>query len=137
MDDAALLARLESDVAVLEDIARAGDALDAEIPACPGWTASDLFGHLWSVQSWVVEILRTGEVSTAPEPSEQAGTRVEDFLAGLPHYLEQMRAIESERPCWGMGPSPGSPGTGPGVRLTSTRSTGSTCSRSASEPRCA
>ncbi|MCF6390196.1 maleylpyruvate isomerase family mycothiol-dependent enzyme [Mycobacterium sp. MBM] len=104
MDNDALLSRLHDDVIAIQAIALAGGPdLDRHVPTCPGWTVTELLGHLWTVQAWVRAILR----DRMPQPTPDAGpTPVADFIDGLPDFLTAMRAITADEPCWNFGPKP-------------------------------
>lgn len=104
MDNDALLSRLHGDVIAIQATALAGGPdLDRQIPACPGWTVTELMGHLWSVQAWARSILRARE----PQPTLDPGpSPVADFIDGIPDFLTAMRAITADEPCWNFGPKP-------------------------------
>ncbi|MGV9800875.1 maleylpyruvate isomerase family mycothiol-dependent enzyme [Mycobacterium sp. NPDC003449] len=106
MDDNTLLAQLQTDVIAIQAVALADRDLTGPVPTCPGWTIADLLGHLWSIQSWVRQILRTREVGQIPDPATDPTQAVADFIDGIPDYLTAMRAIDADEPCWGLGPKP-------------------------------
>lgn len=80
------------------------DVLARPVPACPGWTLTDLLGHLGSIERWASGIVRSGSFV------EQAGppaTGVETwFLDGTDPFLAAMSALDPEEPCWNFGPPP-------------------------------
>ncbi|AKS32008.1 maleylpyruvate isomerase family mycothiol-dependent enzyme [Mycolicibacterium goodii] len=107
MDDNTLLTQLQTDVLAFQSFALAEDTeLSSPVQTCPDWTVADLLGHLWSIQTWVREILRTREVAEVPQPQADPTRVVADFLDGIPDYLTAMRAINADEPCWGFGPKP-------------------------------
>lgn len=107
MDHNEFLSRLHTDLMAIEAVALAeGGDLGRPVPTCPGWTVADLLGHLWSVEGWVREILRTREVAQEREPAADPTRAVADFVDGIPDYLTAMRAITPEEPCWNFGPPP-------------------------------
>lgn len=107
MDDNTFLTQLQTDLIAIQSVALAeGADLGRAVPTCPDWAVADLLAHLWSVQAWVRQILRTREVAEAPQPEAEPARAVADFLDGIPDYLTAMRAINAEEPCWGFGPKP-------------------------------
>lgn len=99
-----LLGQLQDDLIAIQAIALAGGPdLDRQVPTCPGWTVTELLGHLWVVQTWVRSILRDRE----PQPTPDVGTSpVTDFLDGIPDFLTAMRAVTATEACWTFGPKP-------------------------------
>ncbi|KAA0102116.1 maleylpyruvate isomerase family mycothiol-dependent enzyme [Mycolicibacterium sp. P1-18] len=104
MDNDALLVQLQGDVIAIQAVALAGGPdLDRPVPTCPGWTVTELLGHLWVIETWVRAILRGRE----PEPTPDVGpSPVADFVDGIPDFLTAMRAITADEPCWNFGPEP-------------------------------
>ena len=104
MENDALLDQLQGDLIAIQATALAGGPdLDRQVPTCPGWTVTDLLGHLWVVQTWVRSILRGREPQPTPEPGPAP---VADFIDGIPDFLTAMRAITADEPCWNFGPQP-------------------------------
>jgi uncharacterized protein (TIGR03083 family) len=104
MDNDSLLDQLQGDVIAIQATALAGGPdLDRQVPTCPGWTVTELLGHLWVVQTWVRSILRGRE----PQPTPDAGpSTVADFIDGIADFLTAMRAITADESCWNFGPEP-------------------------------
>lgn len=104
MDDDTLLSQLQGDLIAIQATALAGGPdLDREVPTCPGWTVTELLGHLWVIETWVRSILRARE----PQPTPEVGrSPVADFVDGIPDFLTAMRAITADEPCWNFGPHP-------------------------------
>ena len=98
------MAQLHGDVIAIQATALAGGPdLDRLVPTCPGWTVTDLLGHLWVIQTWVQSILRARE----PQPTMEAcPSPVADFIDGIPDFLTAMRAITADEPCRNFGPEP-------------------------------
>lgn len=98
------MAQLHGDVIAIQATALTGGPdLDRLVPTCPGWTVTDLLGHLWVIQTWVQSILR----ARVPQPTQEAGpSPVADFIDGIPDFLTAMRAITADEPCWNFGPEP-------------------------------
>lgn len=102
-----LLRQLQTDLLTVQSAVLQEELhLARPVPSCPEWTVADLLGHLWSVQTWVREILRTREVASEREPSSDPRQAVADFVDGVPDYLTAMRAINPDEPCWNFGPPP-------------------------------
>jgi uncharacterized protein (TIGR03083 family) len=78
--------------------------LTRPVPACPGWTLKDLFGHLGSIERWAAEIVVSGKLVEAPPPP--ATGAVTWFLEGVDAFLGAMSALDPEEPCWNFGPPP-------------------------------
>lgn len=107
MDDDALLGQLQTDLIAIQSVALAGGPdLSRPVPTCPGWTVADLLAHLWVIQGWVREILRTREVAEERRPDDDPSRAVADFIDGISSYLIAMRAITPDEPCWNFGPPP-------------------------------
>ncbi|WBP93338.1 maleylpyruvate isomerase family mycothiol-dependent enzyme [Mycolicibacterium neoaurum] len=104
MNNDALMAQLHEDVIAMQATALAGGPdLDRAVPTCPGWTVTELLGHLWVIQTWVQSILHARQL----QPTPQAGpSPVADFIDGIPDFLSAMRAITVDEPCWNFGPEP-------------------------------
>ena len=75
------MAQLHEDVIALQATALAGGPdLDRAVPTCPGWTVTELLGHLWVIQTWVQSILHARQL----QPTPQAGpSPVADFIDGI------------------------------------------------------
>ena len=69
------LAELTSSLQLLGTLARRPEALLARtVPACPGWTLEQLFGHLGSIERWAAAVVREGTFVAEPAPpAEGAG----------------------------------------------------------------
>ncbi|MEW1822605.1 maleylpyruvate isomerase family mycothiol-dependent enzyme [Arthrobacter sp. NPDC080031] len=80
------------------------DILARPVPACPGWTLMDLFGHLGSIERWAAQIVLSGKF--VEEPAPPANGAVSWFLEGADAFLGTMAALDPEKPCWNFGPPP-------------------------------
>ncbi|GHF53621.1 hypothetical protein GCM10018790_34270 [Kitasatospora xanthocidica] len=47
----------------------AGQAPEAPVPTCPGWSLRTLVGHLGEEHRWAAELVRTGQPLPAPDPA--------------------------------------------------------------------
>ena len=99
------LAELAGFLDQLSTLARQpADVLSRAVPACPGWTLEQLFGHLGSIERWAAAVVRQGTFveETAP-PAVDASAW---FLEGTAPFLGTMTALDPEKECWNFGPPP-------------------------------
>ena len=99
------LAELAGFLDQLSTLARQPAALlSRAVPACPGWSLEQLFGHLGSIERWAAAVVRQGTFveETAP-PAENAAAW---FLEGTAPFLGTMTALDPEKACWNFGPPP-------------------------------
>ncbi len=82
MDKERFLACLEADFTRLREVV--GDALDAPVPSCPGWTGTDLARHVAEVYLHKTETMRQG-AWPAPWPPElpEPPAALDDAYQGL------------------------------------------------------
>lgn len=80
------------------------DILARPVPACPGWTLKDLFGHLGSIERWAAEIVLSGKFVEEPAPPATGAETW--FLEGTDAFLRTMAALDPEEQCWNFGPPP-------------------------------
>ena len=107
MDDDAFLPRLQTDLIAIQSVALAGGPdLDRPVPTCPNWTVTDLLTHLWGVQSWAREIVRTRERAMVPVPHDDPTHAIADFVDGISNFLVAMRSVVADEDCWTFGPPP-------------------------------
>ncbi|QCO98837.1 maleylpyruvate isomerase family mycothiol-dependent enzyme [Arthrobacter sp. 24S4-2] len=99
------LAELASALEGLTALARQhDDVLSRSIPACPGWTLDQLFGHLGSIERWAAAVVRGGNY--VDEPAPPATGAAAWFLDGSAAFLKTMTALDPQAPCWNFGPPP-------------------------------
>lgn len=99
------LAELASSLDHLGTLARQPqDTLARAVPACPGWSLEQLFGHLGSIERWAAAVTRTGTFVQEPAPPAEGATAW--FLAGTAPFLETMTGLDPEKECWTFGPRP-------------------------------
>ena len=99
------LAELAASLDRLSDLARQPqDSLARSVPACPGWTLDQLFGHVGSIERWAAAVVHEGIF--VPEPVPPAAGAAEWFLDGAESFLEAMRALDPGMACWNFGPPP-------------------------------
>ena len=80
------------------------DRLARPVPACPGWTLEQLFGHLGSIERWAAAVVRGGIFVSEPAPPADGAAAW--FLEGAVPFLKTMTALDPEEPCWNFGPPP-------------------------------
>ena len=80
------------------------DSLARAVPACPGWTLEQLFGHLGSIERWAATVVSEGTFVQEPAPPAEGAAAW--FLEGTAPFLETMTALDPEKPCWDFGPPP-------------------------------
>jgi uncharacterized protein (TIGR03083 family) len=99
------LAALTSSLDGLSALAhQSDDVLSRSVPACPGWTLEQLFGHLGSIERWAAAVVLGG--TYVEEPAPPATGAAVWFLDGSTAFLDTMRSLEPEAPCWNFGPPP-------------------------------
>lgn len=99
------LAELTHSLGSLETLARQPEnELDRSVPACPGWTLNELFGHLGSIERWAAAVVRSGEPAQASAPPKDDAAAW--FLEGAPDFRAAMTSSEPGAPCWNFGPPP-------------------------------
>ncbi len=104
------LASLARDSALLASAVRSAPA-DAEVPACPGWSAADLAFHVASVQSfWAAVVghepgtgLPGGDVAPLERPADDAALAAlaQDATARL---VAALAGRDPHEPCWSWHP---------------------------------
>jgi uncharacterized protein (TIGR03083 family) len=108
MDRVAYVTSLRADGAALAAAARRG--LDADVPACPGWTVADLVGHVGIIHAWVTETLRTRaqrrirREAMGPPPGPDA--LVDWFEAGVGVVASELAEVDLDEPIWNWAPAP-------------------------------
>lgn len=80
------------------------EILTRSVPACPGWTLDELFGHLGSIERWAAEVLLGGKFVEEQAPPTKAAAAW--FLEGTNTFLRTMSALDPEAQCWNFGPPP-------------------------------
>ena len=99
------LAELAGSLGSLTALARQpDDVLSRSVPACPGWTLDQLFGHLGSIERWAAAVVTGGR--NVEEPAPPATRAAAWFLDGSAAFLETMTALHPQAPCWNFGPPP-------------------------------
>lgn len=78
--------------------------LSRAVPACPGWSLEQLFGHLGSIERWAASVVSQGTFveETAPPAVDAAAW----FLDGTAPFLGTMTALDPGKDCWNFGPPP-------------------------------
>jgi uncharacterized protein (TIGR03083 family) len=108
--DAFLAAIREQSERFLEAIA--GAAPNAEVPSCPGWSATDLLWHLGEVQHFWARVaagLPANEIPDPERPDDHASLRSLVARAGT-ELLSALSTHEPTQRCWTWHPSGGTLG---------------------------
>lgn len=81
--------------------------LDAPVPACPGWTVTDLAHHLGGIHRWARTAVVEGgsRERTFDAPTDRASL-VDWFGTGATELVDTLRATDPAAPCWTFGPKP-------------------------------
>jgi len=81
--------------------------LDADVPACPGWTARDLAVHISHAHLWARGAIVDGHPDTPePEPPLTPEGACVFYRAAADALLETLRETDPDAECWAFGPSP-------------------------------
>lgn len=80
------------------------DVLSRPVPACPGWTLEQLFGHLGSIERWAAAVVRGG--TYVEEPAPPATGAAAWFIEGAEPFLATMASVDPGAPCWNFGAPP-------------------------------
>lgn len=84
----------------------------AAIPSCPGWTTSDLIGHVGQVHRWAATYVRDGRRAfgggSSHRPAPPTDGRLGWFIAGLDLLVEALRSAPDDLDTWTFLPA-GSP----------------------------
>nr|WP_246279501.1 maleylpyruvate isomerase family mycothiol-dependent enzyme [Psychromicrobium silvestre] len=90
---------------------QARQAPETTVPACPGWTLSDLYAHLSDVHRNVIQTLATAGTDRRPEPRGQNSEQhhsdpFDGFLESSRDLFKALTATDPGLACWGFGPPP-------------------------------
>lgn len=80
--------------------------LDTAVPSCPGWSLTELAGHMCGTQRWSTHALITGERGEFQQAPTQRDELLAYFTEGADELLEASRTIDPQRPTWSFGPEP-------------------------------
>lgn len=87
-------------------------APDQPVPACPGWTAADLAGHVTiGMAAWYCYNISTPAEQWTPEGlmarfaaiSDDYSTNIDEFESGAADFLSLASAIDLDAPAWSFG----------------------------------
>jgi uncharacterized protein (TIGR03083 family) len=77
--------------------------LDLPVPTCPGWTVSDVLGHVGGAHRWCLSVVAAGEATSA-RPSSEPGLERSRLLPwyqeGATAVVETLRANPPDTPTW-------------------------------------
>jgi uncharacterized protein (TIGR03083 family) len=104
------LDQLETHGRALADVAGAA-GLDADVPTCPGWTMSDLLGHIGQVHRWAASFVRDARTQPPKGDSELTDVPPADelldwYVAGHAALLQTLRKSPPDVECWTFLPAP-------------------------------
>jgi uncharacterized protein (TIGR03083 family) len=79
--------------------------LDAAVPSCPGWTVTDLVGHIGSAWGWASAVVRSGERRDSPNvPDDLDGPAVVGWADGqLRELISTLQEADPTANCWTFG----------------------------------
>lgn len=86
----------------------AGVDPDAPVPPCPGWTVTDLVGHLGEVHLWAEQCIRLGDPNEreVEGPGSGAAALAGWYRSCADTLLQTLRTTSPDPPCWTFGPRP-------------------------------
>jgi uncharacterized protein (TIGR03083 family) len=113
LDKATYLAWLRADMAAIAAVAAEG--LGRPVPACPGWTLSELLGHLGGVYRWVGAVARErpqdrdgmGPLREHIEREhirQATGDVAAEFQRAAEGLLDALEALGPDTPLWSWSP---------------------------------
>lgn len=81
--------------------------LDADVPACPGWTLLDLAEHLGGVHQWAAHAIEAGTPDGDPSPAPRERLALAEWYRAHAHRLVRLLAEKGpDAPAWTFGPEP-------------------------------
>ncbi|SDO83289.1 TIGR03083 family protein [Pedococcus dokdonensis] len=105
MDDDHALAALRAVTAAMVATVRSTDHA-AAVPACPGWTVTDLVDHLGRVHLWAAHCAREG-APPAPYPRRDREQPLADWYAGCAGAIvTTLTELPPEHPSWSFSADP-------------------------------
>ena len=106
MDDADLVEALLAATTAMVGTIRAADP-QASVPACPGWTVTDLVDHLGRVHLWAAHCARTGS-QPDPYPRRDREQPLADWYAACAETIvTTLSGLPAEHPAWSFSAVPG------------------------------
>jgi uncharacterized protein (TIGR03083 family) len=106
MDDDSLVEALREATAAMVGTVRAAD-LRAPVPACPGWTVTDLVDHLGRVHLWAAHCARHGSPPD-PYPRRDREQPLPDWYAACADTIVSTLAeLPPDHPSWSFSALPG------------------------------
>lgn len=99
MDDAPLVEALRTATTAMVATVRESDPL-AAVPACPGWTVTDLVDHLGRVHLWAAHCARTGS-QPDPYPRRDREQPLPDWYAACADTIvTTLVGLPPDHPAW-------------------------------------
>lgn len=99
------LASLERDGRRMIEVVASGD-LAAPVPPCPGWTLTELAGHLGAVHRWAAALVRSGQPGERGTGPTDGADLVAWMDEGLTDLLALLASLDLSAPAWTFGPEP-------------------------------
>lgn len=78
----------------------AGAEPEAAVPACPGWTVTDLATHLGNVHTWAAAIVTSGGPVDQPRSQPRGVPLDQWYAARAAHLVGVLAASDPAAPCW-------------------------------------
>jgi len=102
MDSQTYINFVRTDGARLHAVAR--DALDAPVPACPGWDVARVVGHVGQVHGWITQVVSEQSLERPaflpPAVPEERAELLDWAGKRLDGITDALVATDPEAPCW-------------------------------------
>jgi uncharacterized protein (TIGR03083 family) len=106
MDDDGTVAALRTATSAMVGTVRGAEPA-ASVPACPGWTVTDLVDHLGRVHLWAAYCARTGSPPD-PYPRRDREQPLHDWYAGcVDTIVTTLAELPPDHPSWSFSAVPG------------------------------
>ena len=129
MDDDHALAALRAATSAMLATVRAADP-QRPVPACPGWTVTDLVDHLGRVHLWAAHSAREG-APPDPYPRRDREQPLADWYAACADTIvSTLSELPPDHPSWSFSADPAHRTRGSGGAASSTRPRSTTSTRS-------
>ena len=106
MDDANLVDALRASTTAMVGTVRAADP-QASVPACPGWTVTDLVDHLGRVHLWAAHCARTGSQPDQYPRRDREQPLPDWYAACADTVVTTLAGLPADHPSWSFSAVPG------------------------------